>query len=111
MTPEAQDPGAPPEMIEVEVAYARPDAQRVLSLRVPMGTTLQQALEASGIDALFPEVDLHGQAVGIFGELVEDRDRVLEPHDRVELYRPLLMDPKEARRQRAERGRRFRRGR
>jgi hypothetical protein len=91
-----------PETIPVEVAYARPDVQRILSIEVPRGTTVQEALERSGIAELFPEIDLERAPVGIFGTVVRDREQVLRAGDRVEIYRPLIADPKA---QRAERAR------
>ena len=89
-----------PELIEVEVAYARPDAQVIISLRVAGGTTVEAAIRASGILERFPEIDLGRHRVGVFGKLAE-RDRTLEAGDRVEIYRPLAADPKAARRRRA----------
>jgi putative ubiquitin-RnfH superfamily antitoxin RatB of RatAB toxin-antitoxin module len=89
------------ELIDVEVAYAKPEVQRLLQLRVPRGTTMVEAVRRSGIVELFPEIDPETAPLGIFGNRVKDRSRVLEPFDRVEIYRPLLHDPKEQRRQRA----------
>ncbi|WJW76450.1 RnfH family protein [Thiohalobacter sp. IOR34] len=95
--------------IEVEVAYARPDKQRIIRLQVPAGTTLEQAVELSAIRKEFPEIDLAKQAVGIFGKLKKP-DTVLREGDRVEIYRPLIADPKEVRKQRAAAGKRMKRG-
>lgn len=86
--------------ISVEVAYARPDEQVILPLVVPVGTTVEQAIQRSGILDRFPEIDLATQKVGVFSQLV-DRDRQLRQHDRIEIYRPLQVDPKEMRRKRA----------
>ena len=88
--------------LEVEVAYARPEEQVLLKVRVPEGATLRAAIEASGILQRFREIDLARDAVGIFGKLAKLDDR-LSAGDRVEIYRPLAMDPKEARRRRARR--------
>ncbi len=96
---------APTAGFPVQVAYALPERQTVLSLTVPPGTTVEQAIRRSGILERHPEIDLNSQAVGVFGVVVE-RERLLEPRDRVEIYRPLLVDPKEVRKQRAQRRRR-----
>jgi uncharacterized protein len=95
--------------IRVEVAFARPDVQLVLPLEVPAGTTVAEALRLSGIHERFPEVDLDNAKVGIFGKLTR-ADTVLKPRDRVEIYRPLIADPKEVRRQRAAEGKPMRKG-
>ncbi len=87
--------------IEIEVAYARPDVQRIIALRVPPGTTARAALRLSGLVEIFPEIDADRCALGIFGQVIPDSDTVLEDGDRVEVYRPLARDPKEARRERA----------
>ena len=89
------------EMIHVEVAYAREDLQTILGLDVPAGTTLQQAIEQSDILDQFPEIDLETNKVGIFGK-ISKRDAILRDNDRVEIYRPLIADPKASRRKRAE---------
>ena len=89
-------------VIEVEVVYAAVDRQRLLTVAVTQGTTVRAAVLASGIGREFPEVDLANCPVGIFGKQVaEPETRVLEAGDRIEIYRPLLADPKEIRRQRA----------
>lgn len=85
--------------IRVEVAYATPQRQKILCIEIPENSTLKQAIECSGILALFPEIDVNTQKVGIFGKQRKLSGRV-QAGDRVEIYRPLLMDPKEARRQR-----------
>lgn len=105
----ASQADAGPELIAVEVACALPGRQRILTLRVPRGTTALAAVARSGIAELFPEVTIDPARIGIFGQLLGTRglppaDRyVLEPGDRVEIHRPLLADPKEARRRRAAR--------
>jgi putative ubiquitin-RnfH superfamily antitoxin RatB of RatAB toxin-antitoxin module len=93
----------------VEVAYARPDEQVIVEVEVAEGATLQQALEQSGIAVRFPEIDLVQGKVGVFGKVAK-RDRVLLAGDRVEIYRPLIADPKEVRKQRAAAGKRMKRG-
>ena len=87
-------------VIHVEVACALPERQAVKALAVPVGCTAREAVERSGIAAEFPALDIASLALGIYSQLVSD-DYVLAEGDRVELYRPLLLDPKEARRQRA----------
>ncbi len=96
-------------LIPVEVAYARPDKQRIIPLEVPVGTTVREAIEASGILEEFPEIDLSRNKVGIFGRLTKP-DTVLREGDRVEIYRPLIADPKAVRRQRAAQGKTMRKG-
>jgi putative ubiquitin-RnfH superfamily antitoxin RatB of RatAB toxin-antitoxin module len=89
--------------MRVEVAYAGPTGQAVVEVDVPAGTTAEQAVHASGLPARFPEIDLARQALGVFGERVSPA-RVLVEGERVEIYRPLIADPKEARRKRARTG-------
>lgn len=86
--------------IRVQVCYARPDRQFLLELNVPDGTTLQAAIEQSGLLAQAPEIDLQRCKVGLHGK-TKPFDTVLREHDRVEIYRPLIADPKESRRRRA----------
>lgn len=87
--------------IEIEVAYALPDNQTVLRLDLPAGTTAQQAVEVSGILGIFPEICFPRNKLGIFGKLIKP-DTILRSRDRVEIYRPLIVDPKEGRRRRAK---------
>jgi len=84
-------------MIEVEVVYALPSQQILAKLKVPSDTTLEQAIQLSGITKHFPEIDLSRNRVGIFGKLVKT-ETIVCPYDRIEIYRGLLIDPKEARR-------------
>ena len=86
--------------IAVEVAYALPCSQTVRALTLPAGSTVEQAIDASGILRLVPGIDLRQNRVGIYGKLAKP-DTILRNRDRVEIYRPLLVDPKEARRRRA----------
>lgn len=90
----------PTSKIPVEVTYARPDEQVLISLEVSPGTTVQQAIELSGVLEQFPEIDLAENKVGIFGKITR-ADTELRERDRVEIYRPLIADPKESRRRRA----------
>ena len=95
--------------IAVEVVYARPERQEMVSLELPEGSTLLQAIERSGLLQKFPEIDLARNKVGIFGKLGKI-DALLRDRDRVEIYRPLLADPKEVRRQRAAEGKAMKKG-
>ena len=88
----------------VEVAYALPDRQVLLELEVEGGTTVQQAIQRSGILQRYPGIQLARGRVGIFGRRVE-LDAPLRDGDRVEIYRPLVADPREARRRRVKRPR------
>jgi putative ubiquitin-RnfH superfamily antitoxin RatB of RatAB toxin-antitoxin module len=86
--------------IVVEVCYAKPDSVFRKSLRVPAGTEVRAAIEQSGVLQVAPEIDLPTWRVGVYGKL-KTLDAVLREHDRIEIYRPLIADPKEARRRRA----------
>ncbi|MFP4146777.1 MAG: RnfH family protein [Halorhodospira sp.] len=88
--------------IQVEVVYALPQRQSVLTVALSPGSTVAEAIEASGIQGQYPEIDLEQQSVGIFGQIV-GLDTALQDGDRVEIYRPLQVDPKEARKRRAAR--------
>ncbi len=88
--------------IRVEVAYALPEEQKILALDVENNTTAYQAAELSGIAEVFPDIDLAAVKMGIFGKVVaKPREQILQPGDRVEIYRPLIIDPKESRKERA----------
>lgn len=89
--------------LHVEVACALPERQRIISLEVPAGTSARQAVILSGIQRDFPELSVASSALGVFGKVVED-DHTLRDGDRVEIYRPLARDPREARRLLAARG-------
>lgn len=95
--------------IAVEVAYARPDVQVILPVQLPPGATVAEALRESRITERFPEIDLEQAKVGIFGKLAR-MDTELRAKDRVEIYRPLIADPKEVRRQRAAEGKPTKKG-
>ena len=86
-------------VLAIEVAYARPDEQVVVALSVPDGTTAGEAVERSGLAARFPEI-AGDPKLGVFGKSVA-ADTPLATGDRVEIYRPLQADPKQARRGRA----------
>ena len=87
--------------IKVEVVYALPEKQYLLKVRLAQGSTVEQAIAASGILELRTDIDLAKNKVGIFSRPVKLADAVNDG-DRVEIYRPLIADPKELRRQRAE---------
>lgn len=93
----------PGDRIAVEVVYALPDKQVLRAFEVAEGTTVAGAISLSGIQNEFPGIDLAVNKVGIFGKLAKPED-VLRAGDRVEIYRPLIADPKEIRRQRAAQG-------
>jgi len=89
------------EHLTVEVAYALPNQQLIIPVQVSHETTAEQAIKVSGILAKFPEIDLNQNQIGIFGKLIK-LDTTLRNLDRIEIYRPLIADPKEVRKQRAE---------
>ena len=95
--------------ITVEVAHARPERQLILPVEVGSGATLEEAIRASGILDEFPDIDLAGSKVGVFGKPGKLTD-TLHEGDRVEIYRPLIADPKEVRKQRAAQGKVTKRG-
>lgn len=95
--------------ITVEVVYALPDEQTLLKQQVAAGATVAEAIEASGILQKYPQIDLATNKLGIFGKLVK-ADAVLRDRDRIEIYRPLIADPKEVRRKRAEEGKVMKKG-
>lgn len=95
--------------LNVSVVYALPQRQEVVALSLPQGATLQRAVEASGLLQRYPDLDLAKNKVGIFGKLSK-LDAVLRDQDRVEIYRPLIADPKEVRRQRAAEGKVLKKG-
>ncbi|WP_338488337.1 RnfH family protein [Pseudomonas trivialis] len=89
-------------MVEIEVVYATAERQVLLAVSVPAGTSLRAAVQASGIASRFSEVELADCPLGIFGRVVTDAEtRSVQSGDRIEIYRPLLADPKEVRRLRA----------
>ena len=90
--------------IHVEVAYALPNKQAIVALDVNEGTSMLDAARQSGIEKKFPEVeiDINASDMGIFGKSEKDPARyILKDGDRVEIYRPLIADPKEVRKKRA----------
>ena len=95
--------------IPVEVAYALPEKQVILKLMVAPDATLESAIRASGILEQFPDIDLASSKVGVFGKPGK-LDETLRAGDRVEIYRPLIADPKEVRKKRAAEGKVMRKG-
>lgn len=90
-------------MIRVEVAFARPDKQEIVALDVEEGTSAVEAVKRSGIVALFPEIEPDSDNMGIFGKAIKNPStHELRDGDRVEVYRPLKIDPKQARLNRAK---------
>jgi hypothetical protein len=90
------------EKINVEVAYALPHKQAIVPLQVEPGCTVYEAVQLSGIDKQFEGLDLGEVKLGIFGKAVsKPREQVIAEGERVEIYRPLIADPKEVRKQRA----------
>lgn len=97
------------ETISVEVVYPIAHEQDIFALKVPEGTTVRQAIAASGILSKYPEIDLAKNKLGIFAKLTKP-DTPLRDRDRVEIYRPLIADPKEVRKQRAAEGKIMKKG-
>lgn len=97
------------EAMEVEVCYALPAKQELIQLKLAAGATVQQAVEASGLLAKYPDIDLKKNKFGIFAKLSK-LDTPLRDRDRVEIYRPLIADPKEVRKQRAAEGKVMKKG-
>jgi putative ubiquitin-RnfH superfamily antitoxin RatB of RatAB toxin-antitoxin module len=95
--------------LNVEVAYALPHVQMLVPLNVPEGTTVEKAVRLSGVLEKFPEIDLEKAKVGIWNKAAE-LTAVLREKDRIEIYRPLIADPKEVRRKRAEEGKAMKKG-
>ena len=98
-----------PATLRVEVAYALPTQQVLLQLNLPDGATVESAIVHSGLLAQFPDIDLTRNKVGIFSKIVA-LDTLLRDKDRIEIYRPLIADPKEIRRQRASAGKSMKKG-
>ncbi len=88
--------------IHVEVAYALSNRQQIIALDVPEGTLAFDAAMQSGIVKSFPEIDLEATKMGLFGKAIKPKTQVLQAGDRVEIYRPLIADPKASRKARAD---------
>jgi len=87
--------------IQVEVVYGTPTRQELLSLSVPQGSTVEQTIELSGMLTVFKEIDLKENKVGIWNRAAKLND-IVQDMDRIEIYRPLIADPKEVRKRRAD---------
>ncbi|SMB28239.1 hypothetical protein SDENCHOL_20598 [Sterolibacterium denitrificans] len=98
-----------PDSITVEVIYALPQQQERVRLEMAAGSTVQQAVEQSGLLTKHPEIDLAKNKLGVYGKLGK-ADTVLRDRDRVEIYRPLIADPKEVRKQRVAEGKAMKKG-
>lgn len=96
-------------MIRVEIAYAEADSQTILELEAEDGITAEDAVRRSGILRKYPALDFDKAKLGIFGKLCK-RDAALKSGDRVEIYRPLIADPKEVRKRRAAEGKVMKKG-
>lgn len=96
--------------MKIEITYALPERQELVTIDLPEGSTVMQAVEASGLLQKYPEIDPGGvNKLGVFAKLAK-ADTVLRDRDRVEIYRPLIADPKEVRRQKAAEGKVMKRG-
>jgi uncharacterized protein len=95
--------------INVEVVYALARMQELVRLKLPGGSTVQQAVESSGLLQKHPDLDPSQMKLGIYGKLAKG-DTALRDRDRVEIYRPLIADPKEIRKKRAEEGKAMKKG-
>jgi hypothetical protein len=95
--------------INIEVVYALPDEQALFRQSVPEGATVAEAIRLCGILERYPVIDLTANKLGIFGKLSKT-DAALRDKDRIEIYRPLIADPKEVRRKRAEEGKVMKKG-
>jgi len=98
-----------PKKILIEVVYALPEEQTLLAFEVDDGITAQEVLDQSGILEQYPEINLEKQKVGLFGKIIKLDHRVREK-DRIEIYRPLIADPKEVRKKRAAEGKVLKKG-
>ena len=98
------------DLIRVDVVYALPNQQALVKLHLPAQSTALAAIQASGLLQQYPEIDLAKNKIGVFAKLVKP-DAILRDRDRVEIYRPLIADPKEVRKKRAAEGKAMKKGR
>lgn len=96
-------------MIAIEVVYPLPHEQILFQLEVESGMTIRDGIEASGVLSHYPELDIDVMKVGLFGKMAPMKT-VLRAKDRIEIYRPLIADPKEVRKQRAAAGKAMKKG-
>lgn len=97
------------ELLSIDVVYAKPERQELVHLKLAPGSTLKQAVEASGLLQRYPELDPEKLKLGVYSKLSKP-DAPLRDRDRVEIYRPLIADPKEVRKKRAEEGKAMKKG-
>ena len=97
------------ELINIEVLYALPHEQALLKVQLAQGATAGEAIKLSGVLDKHPEIDLASSKLGIYGKLSKP-EALLHDRDRIEIYRPLIADPKEVRRQRAAEGKAMKKG-
>lgn len=100
---------ANPELIRIEVVYPLPHEQLLLDAQLPEGSTIREGILASGVLERYPELSLDTLEAGVFGKLAK-LDQQLSPRDRIEIYRPLIADPKAVRKQRAAEGKVMKKG-
>ena len=93
----------------IEIAYATPERQKIVEYEITRGCSVRDAVKMSTISQFFPEIDLDNCDLGVFGKAVPANYELLDG-DRIEIYRPLIADPKEVRRQRAEQGLKTKKG-
>ena len=98
-----------PDLLSIEVVYALPQKQEMFTVKLPEGATVREAVEACGVLQKYPEIDLTKNKVGVFAKLIKP-DAPLRNRDRVEIYRPLIADPKQVRKQRAAEGKIMKKG-
>lgn len=97
------------QQIHIEIAYATPDQQLILEQDIELGTSPREAVLQSEINQYFPEIDKQNCDIGLFGKAFRP-DHEMESGDRIEIYRPLLADPKEVRKRRAKQGLKMKKG-
>jgi uncharacterized protein len=97
------------ELISVEVVYPLAQKQEIFTVKLPEGATVRQAIEVSGVLQKYPEIDLAKNKLGIFAKLAKP-ETLIRHRDRIEIYRPLIADPKEVRKQRAAEGKVMKKG-
>jgi len=93
----------------IEIAYATPEKQKIIECEITQGTSPREAIKQSRIADYFPEIDLDNCDLGVFGKAVAPNYELVDG-DRIEIYRPLIADPKEVRRQRAAQGLKTKKG-
>ncbi|QEP41950.1 RnfH family protein [Ectothiorhodospiraceae bacterium BW-2] len=97
------------QMLQVEVVYALAQQQSLLTLEVEQGTTVEAAIHQSGVLQRHPDIDLQQNKIGIFSKATT-LDQILRDRDRIEIYRPLIADPKQVRKERAAAGKKMKKG-